>query len=248
MGTPARGAGASRRRSAGVPREADDVRCAEPHPRRVSQHRDLLRADHGDPRRQPSRCPRAASSPCWAPTAPARPPSSRPISGVMDPQKGSVDVRGPRDPAAWTPTRSCGSASATCPRAARCSRFLIGAREPAHGRLHPPRRATASPATSRRCSATSRSCASAPTQRAGLAVGRRAADAGDQPRADGAAQADAARRAVARACRPSWSRRSSRSSCASTASAASPSCWSSRTPTWRCRPPTTATCWRTAAS
>ena len=33
----------------------------------------------------------------------------------------------------------------------------------------------------------------------------------------------------------SWSRTSSRSSCASTASAASPSCWSSRTPTWRCR-------------
>ena len=32
----------------------------------------------------------------------------------------------------------------------------------------------------------------------GLAVGRRAADAGDQPRADGAAQGDAARRAVAR--------------------------------------------------
>ena len=27
------------------------------------------------------------------------------VCGVMDPQKGSVAVRGPRDPAAWIPTR-----------------------------------------------------------------------------------------------------------------------------------------------
>ena len=47
---------------------------------------------------------------------------------------------------------------------------------------------------------------------------------------------------------PSWSRTSSTSSCASTASSASPSCWSSRTPTWRCRPPISATCSRSAAS
>jgi len=50
------------------------------------------------------------------------------------------------------------------------------------------------------------------------------------------------------ACRPSSPRKSSRSWCASTASAAPPSCWSSRTPTWRSTRPTTATCSRTAAS
>ena len=69
------------------------------------QRRDLLRPDHGDPRRHLRRARRAASSPSWAPTARARPPILKTISGVMDPQKGSVDVRGPRDPAAWTPTR-----------------------------------------------------------------------------------------------------------------------------------------------
>ena len=48
------------------------------------------------------------------------------------------------------------------------------------------------------------------------AVGRRAADAVDQPRADGPAEAAAARRAVARPVAASWSRRSSASSAAST--------------------------------
>ena len=68
------------------------------------------------------------------------------------------------------------------------------------------------------------------------AVRRRAADAGDQPRADGPAEAAAARRAVARPVADAGARRSSASSAASTRSRASPSCWSSRTPTWRCRP------------
>ena len=47
---------------------------------------------------------------------------------------------------------------------------------------------------------------------------------------------------------PSSPRRSSRSWCASTASAAPRCWWSSRTHRWRSTPPTTATCWRTAAS
>ncbi len=46
----------------------------------------------------------------------------------------------------------------------------------------------------------------------------------------------------------SWSPRSSASSAASTRSRASPSCWSSRMPTWRCRPPISVTCWRSGAS
>src|SRR6218665_4190997 len=47
---------------------------------------------------------------------------------------------------------------------------------------------------------------------------------------------------------PSSPGRSSRSSCASTASAALPSCWWSKTPAWRSMRPTTAMCWKTAAS
>src|SRR5262245_36262006 len=50
------------------------------------------------------------------------------------------------------------------------------------------------------------------------------------------------------ASRPSLSGTFSRSCSASTASSASPSCWSSRTPTWRSRRPTSATCSRSAAS
>ena len=36
--------------------------------------------------------------------------------------------------------------------------------------------------------------------------------------------------------------------CGSTASKASPCCWSSRTPTWRCTSRSTAMCWRSAGS
>ena len=68
------------------------------------------------------------------------------ISGVMDPQKGSVQVRGPRDPAAWTPTRSCGSGISHVPEGREVFPFLSRAREPADGRLHAPRPPTASAA------------------------------------------------------------------------------------------------------
>jgi energy-coupling factor transporter ATP-binding protein EcfA2 len=65
------------------------------------------------------------------------------------------------------------------------------------------------------------------------AVGRAAADAGDQPRAHGRARPDPAGRAQPGPVAQSSPRKSSRSWCASTASAAPPSCWWSRTPTWR---------------
>jgi len=68
------------------------------------------------------------------------------------------------------------------------------------------------------------------------AVGRAAADAGDQPRADGQPRPDPAGRAQPGPVARSSPRRSSRSWCASTASAAPPSCWWSKTPTWRSTP------------
>jgi branched-chain amino acid transport system ATP-binding protein len=48
------------------------------------------------------------------------------------------------------------------------------------------------------------------------------------------------------ACRRSWSGRFSRSSSALTKSRACRSCWSSKTPKWRWKPPITAMCWRSA--
>ena len=80
------------------------------------------------------------------------------------------------------------------------------------------------------------------------AVRRRAADAGDQPRADEPAEAAAARRAVARPVADPGQGDLRASSSASTRSRACRSCWSSRTPRWRWRPRTTAMCWRSAAS
>ena len=110
--------------------------------------------------------------------------------------EGQRRVRGPRDPAHGSRQ---GDAARHQPRA-RGPRGLPlpeRAREPAHGRLHAPRcrRRRAGPRGGVRLFPGA-ARARRPARR--LAVGRRAADAGDQPRADGAAQADAARRAVAR--------------------------------------------------
>ena len=79
------------------------------------------------------------------------------------------------------------------------------------------------------------------------ALGRRAADGRDGPRADEPSQAPADGRAVDGAWRRSSSSAASRSSsrCTSPASRCSSS---SRTRTWRCRSPTAATCSRPAAS
>ena len=170
----------------------------------------------------------------------------RTISGVLDPERGQVRFEGQRH---RPPAARSGDAAGHLPRA-RGPRGLPvpdGAREPADGRLHAPRqgRGASRPGTVLRLFPGAEGTL-APARRP--AVGRRAADAGDQPRADGPAEAAAARRAVARPVADAGARRSSASSAASTRSRASPSCWSSRTRTSRCRPPISATCWRSAAS
>ena len=118
------------------------------------------------------------------------------------PAEGQRRLRGPRDPAH-------GSRQGDAARRQPCARGPRGlplperAREPAHGRLHAPRRRRRRPGSRggvRLLPGAAR--ARRPARR--LAVGRRAADAGDQPGADGAAQADAARRAVARPVARSW--------------------------------------------
>ena len=86
-----------------VPRRlSDDVR---PSPPQGQQHRDLLRADHGHPRRVSFEVPQGGIVTILGANGAGKTTCSRPCRGVMDPQKGSVRVRGPRDPAAWTPTR-----------------------------------------------------------------------------------------------------------------------------------------------
>jgi branched-chain amino acid transport system ATP-binding protein len=69
----------------------------------------------------------------------------------------------------------------------------------------------------------------------GLPLGRRAADAGHRPRAGRQAAHDPAWTSLRWAWHRWWSRTSSTSSRASTASRALPCCWWSRTRTWRCR-------------
>ena len=44
------------------------------------------------------------------------------ISGILDPQKGIDRISGQADPAHGSRQASCGSASAMCPRGARCFR------------------------------------------------------------------------------------------------------------------------------
>ena len=79
------------------------------------------------------------------------------------------------------------------------------------------------------------------------ALGRRAADAGDRPRAVAAPQVHDARRAIA-GLEPAADQRGVRADCrASTARAALRSCWSSRIRTRRWSSPTALTCWSLAA-
>ena len=78
-------------------------------------------------------------------------------------------------------------------------------------------------------------------------VRRRAADARDRPRADGPAEAAAARRAVD-GHRADPGRAHLRDDRARSTSRARRSCWSSRTRTSRSRSPSAATCWRPARS
>ena len=48
------------------------------------------------------------------------------ISGVLDPLKGTIEFEGKKIQR-WNPTRWCGSASAMCPRGARCFRSSASA-------------------------------------------------------------------------------------------------------------------------
>ena len=88
---------------------------------------------------------------------------------------------------AWIPTGSRGSGSATCRRAARSFRSSPCARTSRWAPTPGPT-PTAWPATWRWSTSTSRCSKSRAEQRAGLALGWRAADAVDQPGADGAAR------------------------------------------------------------
>ena len=107
-------------------------------------------------------------------------------------------------------------------RAQRASTTSCSARIPASDADQPTRRST-------RCSTAFRACASGMRSRAGLAVRRRAADAGDRPRPDGEAAHPAARRAFARP-RAGHDQRAVRHPGGAARRAASPSCWSTR---WR---------------
>ena len=167
------------------------------HPQ-APQRRDELRPDPGDPRRQPVEVAEGEIVTVLGANGAGKTTILKTISGIIDPRKGQVDVRGPARSSATRPDRIVRARhQSTCPRAARSSRCCrcatICAWAPTRAAT-----ATASRATSRRCSAISRSCASAPAQEAGQLSGGAAADAGDRARADGAAQADAARRAEPR--------------------------------------------------
>ena len=104
------------------------------------------------------------------------------ISGIIDPQKGSVEFAG-KPIQRHGPRRIVRPGSATCPRAARCSRSCPCATI-CDGRLSAHATATASRATSSACYGYFPILRERrPGGRA--ALGRPAADAGDQPRADG---------------------------------------------------------------
>ena len=169
------------------------------------------------------------------------------ISGIIDPRKGSVEFAG-ADITAQDPAQIVQRGLSHVPEGREVFPLLLGARQPADGRLHAQRPRRAWRATWRWSTATFRSCSERAHQDAGLLSGGQQQMLSDLARADGRAAADPARRAEPRACRRCSRARSSRSSSASTASAARRCCWSSRTRTWRSTSPTTATCSRTAAS
>lgn len=142
------------------------------------------------------RCRVARSSRCWAPTARARPPCSRRSPAFSIRRRAPSSSRGGRS-SAWRRTRSCASASAMCPRAARYFRFwsvrenlMMGAyprkdRDGVADDLEPGLRIFPAPARAHQSAG-------------GATLRRRTADAGDWPRADEPPGTAASGRAFAR--------------------------------------------------
>ena len=108
------------------------------------------------------------------------------VSGVMDPQKGSVLFEG-REIRGMDPDKVMRLGMSHVPEGREVFPFLQRAREPAHGRLHAPRSRRRRPGP-RDGVRLLPGAARARRAARRLAVGRRAADAVDQPRADGAAR------------------------------------------------------------
>ena len=129
---------------------------------------------------------------CSAPTAPASPRCSSRSSACCRRRGAASSSKGSISPAA-PPTTSCARASRSCPSAGACS-----ARSPcATTSCSAPTRCPARTPGSRKSTSSSPCCG--PGQPAGgHPVGRRAADAGDRPRAHEPPAAAAVRRAVAR--------------------------------------------------
>ena len=167
------------------------------------------------------------------------------ISGVLDPQKGSVEFMGKpiqrmdADKIVRLGFSHVPEGREVFPFLTVRENLMMGA-YPAQG----PRRRRRGPRAGLRLFPAAEG---APRPAGRAAFRRRAADAGDQPRADEPAEAAAAGRAVARPVADAGEGDFRASSAASTRSRASRSCWSSRTPRWRWRRRITAMCWRSAA-
>ena len=162
----------------------------------------------------------------------------RTISGLLRPSAGRIVFEG-RHPRAGSRRRSSGCGIAHCPEGRRVFPHLTVQENLAMG-AYVRRDAAAVGADLERVLRTFPRPGRAPAPAGGHAVGRRAADAGDRARADGAAPPYHVRRAVAGAGAhgdgddvPRSSQRSRRTG---------PRCsWWSRTPTWRSAWPTRAT-------
>ena len=157
----------------------------------------------------------------------------RAIMGLVPGLRRRGPLRGRADPLARPRTGSCARASSLVPGGPRRLREPDRARRTSS--WAPTRGATARIAARPRAGLRAVPAPEGAAQAdGGHALGRRAADAGDRPRADVAAEGPAPRRAVAgpgaaSSCTPS-SRRSRRST-----RRARPCCWSSRTPTPPCK-------------
>ena len=166
------------------------------------------------------------------------------------PDRGAPPAASCSTASSWSagrPRTWCGWAWPTCPTAAapsaRCRSRRTCAWAPMCATTRP-----ASRPTSTRMYERFPAPARTPPPAGRHPVGRRAADAGHQPRADAAPQAAAAGRTVVRPGAADRDRDLPHPARHQRRTTVSASCWSSRTPAWRSTSPTTPTCWRPAAS